>query len=63
MQRCVALVDLTGFTALTQTHGDNYAADVHDAFVGALGTACDSSHDGCIKSVGDAPLASSRRSR
>lgn len=60
MQRCVAFVDLAGFTALTQAHGDGYAADVHDAFVGALGTACDSSRDvACVKHLGDGALLAS----
>ena len=44
---CVAFVDLAGFTALTQAHGDDYAADVHDAFVGALDRACANSPGVC----------------
>lgn len=60
LDRCVAFVDLAGFTALTQAHGDDHAADVHDAFVRALGHACDQA-DGvvCVKHLGDGALLTS----
>jgi class 3 adenylate cyclase/YHS domain-containing protein len=54
-ERCVAFVDLAGFTALTETHGDHDAADLAVRFaslaVGALG-------DGqrVVKSIGDAVM-------
>ena len=55
--RCVAFVDLAGFTAMTQAHGDEYAADVHDAFVGALARACDAAAGvSCVKHLGDGAL-------
>ena len=54
---CVAFVDLAGFTALTQAHGDDYAADVHDALVGALARACQQSPGVvCVKHLGDGAL-------
>ena len=56
----MAFVDLAGFTALTQAHGDDYAADVHDAFVGALARACALSSDiVCVKHLGDGALLTS----
>lgn len=56
-RRCVAFVDLAGFTAMTQAHGDDYAADVHDAFVGALDAACaDTRSVVCVKHLGDGAL-------
>lgn len=61
VERCVAFVDLAGFTALTEAHGDDQAADVHDAFVGALARACDASADVvCVKHLGDGALLVSR---
>ena len=61
VERCVAFVDLAGFTALTEAHGDDHAADVHDAFVGALGRACQASaHVACVKHLGDGALLVSR---
>jgi class 3 adenylate cyclase len=52
MRRSVAFVDLAGFTALTEAHGDDYAADVHDAFLNAL-SACKVSGDTeCVKHLG-----------
>lgn len=57
VERCIAFVDLAGFTALTQAHGDEYAADVHDAFVSALAGACAASDDVvCVKHLGDGAL-------
>ena len=54
---CVAFVDLAGFTAMTQAHGDDYAADVHDAFVGALDAACAATpRVECVKHLGDGAL-------
>lgn len=55
--RCVAFLDLAGFTALTEAHGDDYAADVHDAFVGALAGACAGTPAVvCVKHLGDGAL-------
>ncbi|MDP3714334.1 MAG: adenylate/guanylate cyclase domain-containing protein [Mycobacteriales bacterium] len=61
VDRCVAFVDLAGFTALTEAHGDDYAADVHDAFVGALARACEEFADVvCVKHLGDGALLVAR---
>jgi adenylate cyclase len=58
MSRAVAFVDLAGFTAMTEAHGDHYAADVHDAFVGALARSCSSTGGDvrCVKHLGDGAL-------
>jgi adenylate cyclase len=58
MSRAVAFVDLAGFTAMTEAHGDDYAADVHDAFVGALARSCSSTGGDvrCVKHLGDGAL-------
>jgi adenylate cyclase len=54
----VAFVDLAGFTAMTEAHGDDYAADVHDAFAGALDRPCSSTGGEvrCVKHLGDGAL-------
>jgi adenylate cyclase len=54
----VAFVDLAGFTAMTEAHGDDYAADVYDAFVGALARSCSSAGGDvqCVKHLGDGAL-------
>lgn len=55
--RCVAFVDLAGFTALTQAHGDDYAADVHDALLRALDRTCEQAAEVvCVKHLGDGAL-------
>lgn len=57
VERCIAFVDLAGFTALTAAHGDDYAADVFDAFVSVLDKACGISEDVvCVKHLGDGAL-------
>jgi class 3 adenylate cyclase len=54
-ERCVAFVDLAGFTALTETHGDHDAADLAVRFaslsVGALGVG-----QRVVKTIGDAVM-------
>ncbi len=57
VDRAVAFVDLAGFTALTQTHGDEYAADVHEAFLGAVDAACElTGQVECVKHLGDGAM-------
>ena len=53
----VAFVDLAGFTALTEAHGDEAAAEVHAAFTTALSLA-ESAADqvSCVKHLGDGAL-------
>jgi adenylate cyclase len=59
--RCVAFVDLAGFTALTDVHGDDAAADVYDAFVGAIQAAEAIAPDlHCVKHLGDGALLAAR---
>ncbi len=54
-ERTVVFVDLAGFTALTEAHGDDEAADLAEMFVSltkdSLGT-----DDRLIKSIGDAVM-------
>ncbi len=54
-ERTIVFVDLAGFTALTETHGDEQAADLVEQFVSltreALGP-----EDRLIKSIGDAVM-------
>lgn len=59
--RSIAFVDLAGFTALTQAHGDDHAADVHDAFVDALTAAAEEAAGDveCVKQLGDGALLAS----
>lgn len=53
-----AFVDLAGFTALTDTHGDSDAADLIDRFVGFARAALDEG-DLLVKSMGDAVMLAS----
>lgn len=57
-QRTIAFVDLAGFTALTEVHGDEVAADVAERLtaqaVAALGPA-----DRLVKTIGDAVMIES----
>jgi len=53
-----ALVDLAGYTALTETHGDEHAAELATTFA-ALATECLASGDRLVKPIGDAVLPAS----
>jgi adenylate cyclase len=50
-----AMVDLAGYTALTETHGDEHAADLATTFT-ALARECLGPADRLIKPIGDAVL-------
>lgn len=50
-----AMVDLAGYTALTETHGDEHAADLATRF-SDLATECLAEGDRLIKPIGDAVL-------
>ncbi|MCA1720025.1 MAG: adenylate/guanylate cyclase domain-containing protein [Actinobacteria bacterium] len=54
----MAFVDLAGFTAMTEAHGDEYAADVYEAFAGVLARSCSSTGGEvrCVKHLGDGAL-------
>ena len=54
----ISFVDLAGFTALTETHGDVSAADLVDRFV-TLAKDSLSSGDRVVKSIGDAVMLAS----
>ena len=53
-----AMVDLAGYTALTETHGDDLAADLAVAFAGLARANLDDG-DRLIKPIGDAVLLAS----
>jgi len=53
-----ALVDLAGYTALTETHGDEHAAELATTFA-ALAAECLASGDRMVKPIGDAVLLAS----
>ena len=57
-ERTVVFVDLAGFTALTEMHGDEQAADVAERFVAATREALGPG-DQLIKSIGDAVMFTS----
>ncbi|MGI9030357.1 MAG: YHS domain-containing protein [Ilumatobacteraceae bacterium] len=52
----MAFVDLAGFTALTDVHGDRAAVDLLDAFVGAARDAVGGDDAELVKSIGDAVM-------
>lgn len=54
----VAFVDLSGFTALTEVHGDRHAAQLAEAFADLTRVALGES-DRLIKTIGDAVLVTS----
>lgn len=58
----VIFVDLAGFTALTEAHGDQHAADLADALTDLARTAL-SDGDQLVKSIGDAVLLTSATPR
>lgn len=57
----IAFVDVARFTVMTRAHGDDYAADVHDAFVDALDAACAATRGlACVKHLRGATSPSER---
>lgn len=53
-----SMIDLAGYTALTETHGDLHAADLAEQFAD-LARACLADGDRLIKTIGDAVLLAS----
>lgn len=51
----VVFIDLAGFTALTEAHGDNEAADLSERFTAMTAAELDAS-DRLVKTIGDAVL-------
>lgn len=56
VERTMAFVDLAGFTALTEVHGDDAAVDLIDAFTDIAGAACRDAGAELVKSIGDAVM-------
>lgn len=57
-ERTFAFIDLAGFTALTEVHGDHEAADLAQRFESLTGS-CLGDDDVLVKSIGDAVLVTS----
>lgn len=57
-ERTFAFIDLAGFTALTEVHGDHEAADLAQRFE-SLARSCLGEDDLLVKSIGDAVLVTS----
>jgi class 3 adenylate cyclase len=55
-QRTIAFVDLAGFTALTEAHGDQAAVDLIDTFTDIANTAIDGTGTELVKTIGDAVM-------
>lgn len=56
MERTVGFVDLAGFTALTDVHGDNAAVDLVEDFTRIGAAACDEAGAELVKTIGDAVM-------
>ena len=56
VERTIAFVDLAGFTALTDAHGDEAAADLVDVFTGMARAAVAPTDAELVKTVGDAVM-------
>jgi class 3 adenylate cyclase/YHS domain-containing protein len=56
MERTIAFVDLAGFTALTEVHGDAAALDLVDAFTSVANRAVADVDAEIVKTIGDAVM-------
>ena len=56
VERTIAFVDLAGFTALTDVHGDEAAVGLVDAFTGIATESANASGAELVKTVGDAVM-------
>jgi adenylate cyclase len=54
--RTIAFVDLAGFTALTEVHGDDAAVDLLDTFTAAARDAVAHTGAELVKTIGDAVM-------
>lgn len=52
----VLFLDLSGFTALTDVHGDHAAVDIADRFIDAVGAAAEANSGRLLKALGDGAL-------
>ncbi|HEY8544277.1 MAG TPA: adenylate/guanylate cyclase domain-containing protein [Acidimicrobiales bacterium] len=55
-QRTIAFVDLAGFTALTEVHGDDTALDLVDTLTAAARNAATATDAELVKTIGDAVM-------
>ncbi len=55
-ERTIAFVDLAGFTALTETHGDRTAVDLIDTYTAMAADAVDGTDTALVKTIGDAVM-------
>ena len=55
-ERTIAFVDLAGFTALTEVHGDHAAVDIVDDFTRIAADAANAGGTELVKAVGDAVM-------
>lgn len=55
-ERTIAFVDLAGFTALTEVHGDTAAVELIDAFTATARHSVEGLDAGLVKTVGDAVM-------
>ena len=56
VERTIAFVDLAGFTALTEAHGDDAAVDLLDMFAAAAAASVANSTAELVKTIGDAVM-------
>lgn len=56
MQHTFLFADLAGFTALTEAHGDDAAADVAEAFIGGIRDLLEAHEAREVKTMGDAVM-------
>ena len=55
-ERTIAFVDLAGFTALTEAHGDDAAVDLLDTFTAAAAASVADTTAELVKTIGDAVM-------
>ncbi len=55
-ERTIAFVDLAGFTALTEVHGDTTAVELIDTFVDTTRRAVARTEASLVKTIGDAVM-------
>jgi adenylate cyclase len=58
--RTIAFVDLAGFTALTEVHGDDVAVDLLDTFAAVARRAVDECGAELVKTIGDAVMVAAQ---
>jgi adenylate cyclase len=56
VERTIAFVDLAGFTALTEVHGDDAAVELVEGFTALSADACNDAGAELVKTVGDAVM-------